>query len=493
MTAGSFVPLVSSFYGWRLPVTPAESLQTGSQMRIPFLSSAVGGYGVPLGSGALTEMPAAPMAGQGKPILGCIAYVLYSSLPYLSTGYALRSHALAMALNGAGARVQCLTRPGFPWDERLETLRCPPLSASAATEIIGGIPYHRLPTPLNDSWLDYPAYVEAATEVLISKFTALRPALVMAASNHTCALPALRAARALGLPFVYEMRGMWELSRAAREPAFFNSAQFHYERNLETFVAQQADHVFVLSPNMRKAMIDRDVTPERITFLPNGCDPTRFGPAGRSADLRARLQIPLDMPIIGYAGSFPDYEGLEDLVSAVAALKTQGKRFRLILVGDENGTGASGISSVQALMQHAQTLNVLDHVLLTGRIDAGEVVDFLDLFDIVTVPRRSLPVTEMVAPLKPIEAMAAGKALLVSSVGGMDGMICNGKTGLSFVAGDISDLTDKLSVLLERPDLRVRLGQAARATVQAERTWDKVAAQILIRLDQLVGQVNVAP
>lgn len=428
----------------------------------------------------------APQSGDSDhpaPVPGRIAYVLYSSLPYLSTGYALRSHALARALRRAGADIHCLTRPGFPWDERPEILRCPPPPAhlpadATAPEMIDTLPYHRLPAPLFDSWPDYPAYVEQATEALISRLAVLRPARVMAASSHASALPALRAARALGLPFISDMRGMWELSRAAREPAFLNSPQFHYERALETYVATQADHVFVLSPAMREAMIARGVAPERISFLPNGCDPARFSPKGRSAALRARLQIPRGVPVIGYAGSFPAYEGLEDLISAAARLKAQGHRFRLVLVGDERGTGTHGVAQGQWLMQQVEVMGVADRLLLTGRVAPDLVDEFMDLFDLVAVPRRPLPVTDMVAPLKPVEAMAAGKPLVISSVGGMDGLVRDGETGLIFAAGNVEALAGCLARLLTDPALRARLGAAARAEAKTRFSWDAIAGQM---------------
>lgn len=420
----------------------------------------------------------APRADRPAPAPGRIAYVLYSSLPYLSTGYALRSHALAQALRRAGADIHCLTRPGFPWDERPETLRCPPPADASAPEILDTLPYHRLPAPLFGSWPNYPAYVAGATEALIDRLTDLRPALVMAASSHACALPALRAARALGLPFLHDMRGMWELSRAAREPAFLGSPQFHYERAMETVVARQADHVFALSPTLRDAMIARGVAPERISFLPNGCDPARFGPEGRSTGLRARLQIPGDVPVIGYAGSFPAYEGLEDLISAAARLKARGHRFRLVLVGDESGTGSHGVAQGQWLMQQAEAKGVADRLLMTGRVAPDQVDEFMDLFDLVVVPRRPLPVTEMVAPLKPVEAMAAGKALVISSVGGMTGLVRHEETGLIFAAGDVEALTGCLARLLDDPALRARLGTAARAEAAARFSWDGIAGRM---------------
>lgn len=426
----------------------------------------------------ITDLPAATAPPEGF-IPGRIAYVLYSSLPFLSTGYAIRSQALARALQQAGADVQCITRPGFPWDERPDILLRPPPSGAAQCDHVDTLPYHRIAEPLFDHWPDYGAYVLAATQALIRRLRALRPAAVMAASNHACALPALRAARSLGLPMVYDMRGMWELSRAAREPEFLAGPQFCYERSVETAVARQADHVFTLSRPMREAMINRGVLPERITFLPNGCDPQSFGPTGRGTSLRQRLQIPPDVPIIGYAGSIAPHEGLEDLIEAAARIKARGHDFRLVLVGDPHGTGHAGISLEQILADLAARAGVTSRLIMMGRIPPSAVPDVMDIFDMVVIPRRSLPVTETVAPLKPVEAMAAGRAVIISSVAGMAGLVRNGETGLIFEAGNVTALADRIETLITTPDLRAALATAAREVAQRDFSWSAIARQML--------------
>lgn len=426
---------------------------------------------------AVADLPTSTAPLQ-DPAPGRIALVHYSSLPYLSTGYAIRSLALSRALARTGADVHCITRPGFPWDECPETLNCPAPDPANMVEHVDGIPHHRLPAPTLDSWDQYPNYVMAATDALVACLRKLRPSVVMAASNHVCALPALRAARSLGLPMAYDMRGMWELSRAAREPAFMASPQFCYERALETVVAKRADHVFALAPPMRDAMIRRGVTASRITYLPNGCDLAGAPARGGSAALRARFQIAPDLPVIGYAGSFPAYEGLDDLIDAAAQLSARGQQFRLVLVGNESGTGSHGMPRGQMLMDRAASLGIADRVTLAGRVDPQTVPDFLDMFDVMVIPRRSLPVTETVAPLKPAEAMAAGKALVVSSVQGMAGLVEHGRTGLIFAAGDTGALAEQLDTLLNDPAQRDRLGRAASAEAALRFTWDSVAGQM---------------
>ncbi|WP_291730910.1 glycosyltransferase [Leisingera sp. F5] len=421
------------------------------------------------------------------PVPGRVAYVLYSSLPWISTGYAVRSQRLAQALRGAGADLHCLTRPGFPWDEDPAALSADmPLDRSFDEEI-AEVPYLRSPEPQFGSWQSYPAYVRGSAEALTARFLDLRPAVVMAASNHACALPAQIAARRLGLPMVYDMRGFWELSRAAREPGFLGAPQYRYERWLETQAARQADHVFALSQPMRQALIRRGAAAERVTFLPNGCNPDSFGPAGRGQRLAAELELPEGVPVIGYAGSFPAYEGLEDLLAAAAGLKAGGHHFRLLLVGDENGTGLRGTPVTQALRRQAAKLGLGDWLILPGRVPFEQVPDWLDLFDICVFPRRPLLVTEMVAPLKPVEAMAAGKAIVLSSVGGMQGLLKDGESGLVFAKGDTPGLQRQLASLLEDPELRIRLGAAARSRARRQYSWSSIAGIMRDKLEGLAG------
>lgn len=421
------------------------------------------------------------------PVPGRVAYVLYSSLPWLSTGYAVRSHRLAQALRDAGADLHCLTRPGFPWDEDPAVLsEDMPIEAPRQDEI-AGVPYHRIADPQFGRWQNYQAYVGGSADALMARFLELRPGVVMAASNHACALPALIAARRLGLPVVYDMRGFWELSRAARDPEFLGSAQYRHERWLETEVARQADHVFTLSPPMREALMGRGVAAEQVSYLPNGCDPGSFAPPGRGRRLAAELDLPEGVPIIGYVGSFPAYEGLEDMVAAAADLKAAGHRFRLLLVGDEKGTGLRGTPVTHALRRLAAELGLGDWLLMPGRVPFEEVPDWLDLIDICVFARRPLLVTEMVAPLKPVEAMAAGKAIVLSSVGGMQGLVQDGESGLVFAKGDRADLERQLARLLVDPEFRRRLGRTAQERAEAEYAWSSIGARMLDRLEAVAA------
>lgn len=416
------------------------------------------------------------------PVRRRLAYVLYSSLPWISTGYAVRSQRLARALGRAGLDVQCLTRPGFPWDEAPAALSRPAPAPDQIRDEIDGVPYLRSSEPVFGHWDNYANYIRKSADVLTARLRDVRPEAVMAASSHACALPALIAARRLGVPMIYDMRGFWELSRASRDPGFLGTPQYRYERFHETAIARSADHVFTLSDPMRRALIGRGVAPDRVTFLPNGCNPARFAPRPRDAALADRLGLETGVPVIGYAGSFPAYEGLEDLLQAAAGLKAAGHVFRLLLVGDENGTGLRDMPVTDGLRHRANELGLQDWLVMPGRLPPDQIPACLSLIDIAAFPRRPLPVTEMVAPLKPVEAMAAGKAIVLSSVGGMTGLVQDGETGLVFEKGQTGDLQRQLARLLEDADLRARLGQAARNRARSQYSWARIAKRMAAQI-----------
>lgn len=395
-----------------------------------------------------------------------VCYVVHNSLPYSSGGYATRSHGVALGLREAGYEVIVLSRPGFPLDISAELTA----DGVAASDSIDGIAYVRTLEPLRRH-LDFTQYVTAAADAIEARLREFRPEVVIAASNHVTALPALIAARRLGLPFLYEVRGFWEITRLSREEGFDRSHRFVAARLLEAAVAGHADHVFTLTEPMREELISRGVDRRRIELLPNSCDPERFVPRGRDADLAAGLGIPDGVPVIGYIGTFVDYEGLEDLAAAAAVLKRRGHVFRLLLVGNENASGSERGAITERILATAARAGFTDWLLLPGRVPHEDVERYYSLIDIAPFPRKPWPVCEMVSPMKPLEALAMEKAVVVSSVRALTEMIDHGRNGLVFAKGSVDALADALASLIADPARRAALGSAGRAWVCAERTW----------------------
>lgn len=411
-----------------------------------------------------------------------ICYILHNSLPYSSGGYGTRSHGVAGGLKEAGCDMIILTRPGFPVDIK------PELCASDIPlfDEIDGIKYVRTlePQRVDISALNYMTRAADSMEARIREY---RPEVVISASNHVTALPALIAARRLGIPFIYEVRGLWEITRMSRDNAFAEKPAFAVQKILEAAVATHADHVFTLTEPMREELIERGVEPHKIDLLPNSCDPSRFLPRQRDENLAERLGIPAGVPVIGYIGTFVDYEGLEDLASACALLKAEGTAFRLLMVGNENASGQDRGPITEEIARIASEHLFSDWLIMPGRIPHEEVESYYSLIDVAPFPRKPWPVCEMVSPMKPLEALAMEKAVVVSSVRALIEMIQDEKTGLVFEKGNIESLATVLKRLLDAPELRRQLGTQGRKWVEQERTWQQVGKKAVKLINKVVS------
>ena len=147
-----------------------------------------------------------------EPVPRRLCYVLHNTLPYSSGGYGTRSHGMAVGLKEAGYDVVAVTRPGYPLDLKPELKP----NDVPLVDTIDGIPYVRTLEPLRTSLSSFDYIAATATE-LEKQFREQRPEIVVAASNHANSLPALIAARKVGVPFVYEVRGLWEITRQSKE------------------------------------------------------------------------------------------------------------------------------------------------------------------------------------------------------------------------------------------------------------------------------------
>jgi glycosyltransferase involved in cell wall biosynthesis len=222
---------------------------------------------------------------------------------------------------------------------------------------------------------------------------------------------------------------------------------------------------------MREELIRRGVAAEKITLAPNGCDSRKFSPQPRDAPLAEHYGIPEGVPVIGYIGSFVQYEGLDDLVRACSLLQQRGLEFRLLLAGSGPAEGD--------IQQAASEAGLDDWLIMPGRIPHEEVAAHYSLIDITPFPRKPQPVTELVPPLKPLEAMAMEKAVVVSSVRPLAEMITSGETGVVFEKGNINDLEHYLAQLILSSGLRTRLGRAGRTWVAQKRSWQRATENIV--------------
>lgn len=395
-----------------------------------------------------------------------VLYLLHNSLPYNSAGYATRSHGLLRQLSERW-EMRGVTRLGFPFDspghDELESI--------PFQDEVDGVIYQRLTTE-QGRWLKNPItdYVAQYAEAVRGLAVEQRPFLIHAASNHWNGLTAVEAARTLGIPSVYEVRGLWEVTRASRNPEWHDSGMYRYVKRMEADAARGADRVITITQGLRDEMIERGVDEDKIHVVPNGVDTRRFTPLERDEELAKELGLE-GKTVIGYIGSVLDYEGLDMLVRAVAALDTRRDDFHLLIVGD----GAEK----EAFESLAEDLGVLGRVVtFTGRVPHADVERYYSLVDIAPFPRLPLPVCELVSPLKPFEAMAMGKAVVASDVRALAEIIDDGVNGLLHTKGDVGDLTRVIETLLDNPALVAQLGETSRKWVETERDWSSLADRV---------------
>lgn len=410
-----------------------------------------------------------------------LLYIINNSLPYSSNGYATRSHGVIQGFQSADINISVYTRAGYPMDmaatENPESV--PPYDQ------VDSVLYNRLASPTFRTHFGTDYILEAAKsiEAIIGKE---RPSFVMAASNHRNALPALIAARNSGVPFIYEVRGFWEITQASRQPDFDKSVNFKVQVALESKTAQEADLVITLNSGMKQELINRGVSADKIHLLPNSVEQNHFSPMERDAALADELNIPDHVPVIGYIGTFVDYEGLDDLTRACALLKKDGIEFRLLLVGNDNPSSLSLSGSVTDLVrQCADEGGISDWLIMPGRVPFDMVAKYYSLVDIAPFPRKPWQVCELVSPLKPLESMMMGKAVIVSSVAALADMVDNNETGIIFDKGSVQSLAVALKQMIESPDLRSKLGSNARRWVTDFRTWNYSVRQVIPAIRQL--------
>ncbi|MDX6277625.1 MAG: hypothetical protein QOJ72_1753 [Nocardioidaceae bacterium] len=387
-----------------------------------------------------------------------VLHVLQNSLPHRRTGSANRTQGLLAGIVSAGYRVTAVTPPGFPHAD----VRDPSQQVEARHEI-QGVTYQHL---LNDGTVlpRFPVdrYVDTYSAGIVEQARAESAGLIHAASNSYNALSGIVAARQLGIPSIYEVRGLYEEGRRSRDEAYASTPQYTFAVHLETLAANEADRVIAITEGLKNTLIGRGVPADKIDVVTNGVDSTRFQPLARDVELARHYGLE-DNIVIGYIGSFHWYEGHGLLFETFARLHAKHPDVRLLMVGD--GPEFENLSNLRS------TLGLEDVILMPGSVPFEQVEAHYSLVDIAPITRLSSPVTETVSPLKPFEAMAMAKTVVSSDVAVMAEIIDDDRTGLLFTKNDSASLETVLERLVLDADLRDRLGRQAREWVVEERDW----------------------
>ena len=395
-----------------------------------------------------------------------VLHILDHSLP-LHSGYTFRTRAILKSQQAAGLTVRGVTGPRHA-------------DAGPEVEEIDGLTFHRVagrfagPPGLSE-WRE----IEAFREGIEGVARQWQPEVLHAHSPALCGMAGLRAAKRLGLPFVYEIRAFWEDAAVGNGTGREGSLKYRLTRALENRVVAGADAVFTICKGLRDDLVARGHDGEKIGLSPNGVDLALFGdPVARDDALAHALGIGAG-PVVGFIGSFYDYEGLDDLVAALPALRQRHPHAQLLLVG--------GGPMEETLRAQAAASPAGDAIVFTGRVPHAEVERYYSLIDVLAYPRKHSRLTDLVTPLKPLEAMAQRRIVAASDVGGHRELITDGQTGLLFPPDDPAGMAATLADFIDRRDSWPTMREAGRAHVAAHHDWARNVQRYQRVYQDLIG------
>ena len=385
-----------------------------------------------------------------------VLHVLDHSIP-LHSGYSFRTRAILLEQRALGWETGHVTGAKHqPY--------------TVATEEVDGLLFHRTPP---GSLASLPVVgqfdvIGGLKARLLEVCAEFQPDILHAHSPSLNGVAAVKVGRKLSIPVVYELRGLWEDAAVDQGTSRPGGLRYRLTRGLETWVLKRADGITTICEGLKGEIASRGIAPEKVTLIPNAVDVERFRILDQP-DLELADQLGLrDKRVLAFIGSFYPYEGLPLLVEALPAIRAVDDDVALLLVG--------GGPDDEAVRARVRELGLEDSVVLTGRVPHDEVERYYSLADAMVYPRLPKRVTELVTPLKPLEAMAQGKLVVASDVGGHKELIRPGETGLLFKAGDPDALAATVLDLLSMQDRWPQLRRNGRHFVETERTWKTSAA-----------------
>ncbi len=391
----------------------------------------------------------------------------------MHSGYTFRTRAILRAQLAKG------------WDVRGLTGRRH-VAAGPQEELVDGLHFHRTPgeaasgNALLREWRDISAHADAI-ESLVRQW---RPDIIHAHSPVLNAMAAQRVARRHGIPLIYEIRAFWEDAAVGNGTGTEGSPRYWLTRQLETHAVRAADAVAVICEGLRSDLVARGIDSAKITVSPNGVDLDQFGaPVPRDPALTAKLGLE-GADVVGFIGSFYDYEGLDDLIAAMPRLVRARPRAKLLLVG--------GGPMEQALRDQALASPFTDHIVFVGRVPHDQVEHYYAQVDVLAYPRKAMRLTDLVTPLKPLEAMAQGRLVAASSVGGHRELIEDGVTGTLFAPDDPAAIAQALAGMFADRGFWDERRIVARDFVERERNWSSNILRYEPVYQRLLGRDSTA-
>lgn len=334
--------------------------------------------------------------------------------------------------------------------------------------------------PVLNQWLISKGLEKRLKEVALIE----KPDVIHAHSPALNGLAAVNVGKALGIPVVYEVRAFWEDAAVDHGTTTEGSVRYQLTKALETYVLRKANAVTTICEGLKHDMQSRGIPAAKITAIPNAVDIEKFVII-ENADVELAKTLNLtDKFVVGFIGSFYGYEGLPLIIDALAILKDELPDLQVLFVG--------GGPEEARLKEYVIAKHLTDRVTFAGRVPHEDVNKYYSVIDVLAYPRTSMRLTELVTPLKPLEAMAQKRLFIASNVGGHHELINDGETGILFEHGNAQALADKIRMLKNDSTLHEKLKTQGREYVEAVRNWKNSVANYTAVYSQLCSQKNAA-
>lgn len=398
-----------------------------------------------------------------------VLHILDHSIP-LHSGYTFRSRAILQQQRALGIETCHVTSPKHG-------------NLTAGEEMVDGLKFYRSAQPqglmTKVPGLNQLALIQPLTERILQAVAIEKPDVLHAHSPALNGLAALRAAKICGLPVVYEIRAFWEDAAVDHGTCKEGDLRYQLTRHMENYVVKRASAVTTICEGLRLDLVSRGFAPDKFTVIPNAVNIEQFQiSAGRDSELELQLGLQGCL-VLGFLGSFYAYEGLDLAIQALPAVIAAQPNVRLLLVG--------GGPQQQQLQLLTKQLGLSDYVIFTGRVPHGEVDRYYSLVDLLIYPRKSMRLTDLVTPLKPLEAMAQGKLVLASDVGGHQELIEDGKNGFLFPADNVQAFSDTIIRLTQHSAEWPQVISQGRHFVEQVRNWKVSVSHYLPLYQQLLA------
>ncbi len=304
-----------------------------------------------------------------------------------------------------------------------------------------------------------------------------KPDIIHAHSPSLNGIPALRAGRKSGIPVVYEVRALWEDAAVDHGTFQEGSLKYRTSRLIETNLFKRVDAIFTICDGLKREIISRGLSDNKITVIPNCVDVKFFSPCEYDEEIAAKFNL-RGKTVFGFIGSFYNYEDINLLIDSYMKMLQKRNSISLFLVGDG--------PEKDVLYNKAEKAGLMGHVIFTGKVPHEDIKRYYSVMDVLVYPRKKMRLTEIVTPLKPLEAMTMGKVVVGSNVGGIRELITHDKDGFLFKAGDVNELSSLLVELIDDKKALSRISTAAIKTIQKKHRWDIIIQRYLPVYERLI-------